>query len=229
MTFLQLVPFPVSCCSPFMSWMIPTHLPTLDETIDGYLSFNGPPFLTAAMTHTFTFICTSAFPADLYAEMHISWAHMPVCADINIGSNTPADAGRHAGVPRRLVRCAGLQDWIISQLWVGQPRICPNPQHSVHIASRVRTHSLQSRPQPSRGLYKVWFVCLLQSFFTFFPPCLVSTQPHIFLCRVHTSQRASWKAHRITSVPTHAKQRWVAVVHLHELGSHGCGPALVWG
>lgn len=172
-----------------------------------------PSFLYTHCKHTHKPVCLyNCIFAN--TDMHISWTHMPVHTDTNTGAHTYADAGTHPGVPWRLVRCAVLQDWIISQLWVGQPRICPNPSHSVHIASQTRTHSLQARPQPSRGLYQVWFVCLLQSFSTFclsfFSPSFVVPTRFCLPPRcVHTSQRPLWKVPSISPVSAPARQERV--------------------
>lgn len=97
------------------------------------------------------------------------------CTQRRKHTRSHTDASTHPGVPWRLVRCAVLQDWIISQLWVGQPRICPNPRHSVHIASHAHTHSPVPAPTQQRALLSLF--CLFAPAFLHFLSFLLSMSP----------------------------------------------------
>lgn len=176
---LQLAHSPLSFCPPLVSQMITARLQKGTLSTDSLCLISGSPAFrlinTCIHTHTHAQLY-NCMPANVHSGTHISQFHMPVhtSTKLHTHTRTRTDACSHPGVPWRLVRCAVLQDWIISQLWVGQPRICPNPRRSVQIASHTHTHS-RPGPSPAEGFTKfVLFVCSRLSllFFLFFLPRL---------------------------------------------------------
>lgn len=124
------------------------------------------------LTHTHTETHTSLF-VQLHACKCAHWYTHQSNPHACTHRHKHTDACTHPGVPWRLVRCAVLQDWIISQLWVGQPRICPNPRHSVQIASHTHAHTPIPAPAQQRALPSLF--CLFAPVFLHFLstfPCL---------------------------------------------------------
>ena len=101
---------------------------------------------------------------------------------------THTDACTHPGVPWRLVRSRIGSSASCELDSPGSVLIPATLFTSPHI--HTHTHSLQSRPQPSRGLYQVClFVCSCLSPLSFCSSFLVSIRPHLSLCCDHRSQR----------------------------------------
>lgn len=158
---LQLAPSSLSFGPPLVAQMITARLQTGGTwSEDSFcLISDSPTFLPDkhihiiwTHTHTHTHICLyNGIFANAHADIHISLTHMPVHKDANTRAHTQMQArirGSHGGW------CAALCSRIGSSASceLDSPGSVLIPA-TLFTSPHMRTHTLQSRPQPSRGLY----------------------------------------------------------------------------